>query len=217
MFCPYCLKQKVKIHGEKTSERAVYIESRIAKGKDKGQWNFANIKAGFSPLTDDKRLKNDFNKSRNQKWRFYKCPRCKGFYKTKETIEYYCYAHVPKQEDIDRYDSEQVKKKVDGIIKGHLKIEEYPVKPEKRPKKQSIILGSDGYFRTVDKKQEIKDIIVEIFGKDITEDLEKDLMDLYQNKQITSEELYRSFGEIRRGTFQPKSLKIKRKRKKGHG
>ena len=200
MYCPYCLKKGKKISGEKTSERAIYTEDWaviLKKGKivKTGEWNHANIKHGVSPLRNDKRLKEDFNKTLNQQWRFYKCPRCKGFFKTVETITYYSYAHVPKRKDTDKYDATQKRKKVNKIIKKHLIEKEYPPPKEKHKEipwvREEIVEETPGEIkvRVVSKQDIVREMVSNVFGEYIDKDYEHDLLELYHKKLITKKQL----------------------------
>ena len=197
MFCPFCLRKNVRVHGLKTYERAIYMEGKTQGG----DWSHTNVMKDISPLISDNRIKNNFNKSRNQKWRFYKCPRCKGFFKTKEQVSYYSYIYSPKKEDMDKYDAKQSKKRIVKIIKNHLETEypqpvEEPIRIVRAGPNEGIIIGDKEAS-----KKSVKEIILKTFGKDIIKDLEKDLFDLLHSGEITLDEMYELLESIKQGSI----------------
>ena len=195
MFCPFCLRNNVRVNGLKTYERAVYV---YIEGQPQGKSKAPiNVNKGASPLITDKRLKNDFNKSQNQKWRFYKCPRCKGFFKTKEQVTYCPYIYSPKKEDMDRYDAKQSRKRIDKIIENHLETENpQPIEEPKRmiqvAQHEWVIIGDKEASKTT-----LKNLILKNFGEEIRKDIEKDLYDLLHSGKITLDEMYEILESIK--------------------
>ena len=111
MFCPYCLKAKVKVVADSISNPNDQIT--VIKTSD------GRVIPNIHALGLDGRFKDDFNQSQNIQYWFYKCPRCKGRFKTKEIIEYYDYSFSPNQEDIEVYDIKLASEKTDKIVKEH--------------------------------------------------------------------------------------------------
>jgi len=186
MFCPFCLQNNVQVNGFKTYEKSFYIKRRTQKGI----YVQMTVNKGLYPLRRDKRLKDDFNKSQNQKWRFYKCPRCKGLFKTKEQVTYCSYTYTPKKKDIDRYDAKQSKKQINKIIKNHLETE-YPQQVNEIKEIRQVTTNE--WVIIGDKeasKKSVKHNILKTFGPDISEDIEKDFYDLFHKGKVTLDEMY---------------------------
>jgi hypothetical protein len=174
------------VNGFKTYEKSFYIKRRTQKGI----YVQMTVNKGLYPLRRDKRLKDDFNKSQNQKWRFYKCPRCKGLFKTKEQVTYCSYTYTPKKKDIDRYDAKQSKKQINKIIKNHLETE-YPQQVNEIKEIRQVTTNE--WVIIGDKeasKKSVKHNILKTFGPDISEDIEKDFYDLFHKGKVTLDEMY---------------------------
>lgn len=129
--------------------------------------------------------------------KFYKnrCPRCGGIFYTKET--YYRVRHSDhkiSKKITDIYDRKQTLKKVDDIVKDQLddinRVDEY------------YDIKKDPYF--IDKSyksmynhgkepdDDVKDLIINSFGKDIIKDIEKDLTEL----EYADEEIYKIINKL---------------------
>jgi len=179
MFCPYCLNHNSRIVAEEGCKLTLEDEKMNIITSD------GRIVPNLNAIRKDGRLINNFNRSKNIRWKFYTCPRCKCRFKTKEQIAYYSYNYKPKQEDIDRYDSQIALNKIDNIVEKHIE-SEYP----NTIKRLQKLFSPRGRVTIDDEEDEIHTLIIRLFGNDIKKDIEEDLIEQYRNGKFTLDDVY---------------------------